>query len=317
MTSSDSARELPRPTALERMTWWDRAAEDRIIAKLLPTVLADPATRVLAVAGDRVPLADGGLSWDTVSRWVDPAAPGLVEEWAFLGRDENGAAVVMAVLAADAAAPGDDDTSVTYASLRTATPSLHPAEAALAVTAVSLGRWHIEAPFCAACGARTEVLHAGWSRHCPSCGREHFPRTDPAVIVAVTHPGDPDLLLLGSNAAWTEPRYSCFAGFVEAGESLEGAVHREIREEAGVEVGEVRYQASQAWPYPRSLMVGFTAEAVDAGMARPDGDEIVSVRWFHRREIGEALGGRGDLLLPGPASIAHRLISDWHAAGSP
>lgn len=288
-----------------------------MIAELLPTVLADPATRVLAVSGDQVPLRDGGLGWDTVSRWMGPAAAGPVEEWAFLGRDEHGAAVVVAVLAADAAAPGDDDAPVTSESLRIAAPRLNPAEAALAVTAVSLGRWLVEAPFCPACGARTEVVLAGWSRRCPSCGREHFPRTDPAVIVAVTHRHDPDLLLLGSNAAWTDQRYSCFAGFVEAGESLEGAVRREIGEEAGVEVGEVRYRASQAWPYPRSLMVGFTAEAVDAGVARPDGDEIVSVRWFHRREIGDALSGRGDLLLPGPASIAHRLISDWYAAGSP
>lgn len=306
MTSSDSARAR-----------WDRAADERIIAELLPTVLGDPATRVLAISGERVRLRDGGLAWDTVDGWVGPAAAGQVAEWAFLGRDERGAAMLMAVLAADEGAPGDDDPSVTTESLRVAAPDLDRTEAALAVTAVSLGRWLLEAPFCPACGARTEVLHAGWSRRCPSCGREHFPRTDPAVIVAITNRHDPDLLLLGSNAAWPDQRYSCFAGFVEAGESLEGAVRREVREEAGVEVGEVRYRASQAWPYPRSLMVGFTAEAVDAGAARPDGEEIVSLRWFHRQEIGDALGGRGDLLLPGPASIAHRLISEWHAAGSP
>ncbi|NYF17300.1 NAD+ diphosphatase [Microbacterium sp. AK009] len=299
------------------MTRWDRAADDRFTAGLLPTVLADPATRVLAVCGDRVPTSEGGLVWDTVSRWAEPGAAELVEEWAFLGRDERGAAVVMAVLAADAGAPGGEAGPVMTESLRIAAPQLHPAEASLAVAAVSLGRWLVEAPFCPACGARTEVRHAGWSRQCPSCGREHFPRTDPAVIVAITHPHDPDRLLLGSNAAWTDQRYSCFAGFVEAGESLEGAVRREIREEAGVEVGDLQYRASQAWPYPRSLMVGFLAEAVDAGMARPDGEEIVSVRWFLRPEIGDALAGRGDLLLPGPASIAHRLISDWYAAGSP
>jgi NAD+ diphosphatase len=157
------------------------------------------------------------------------------------------------------------------------------------------------------------VRSAGWSRHCPSCGREHFPRTDPAVIVAITSARHPDRLLLGSNAMWAGTRFSCFAGFVEAGESLEAAVAREVREEAGVEVVDVRYRGSQAWPYPRSLMLGFLATATDDAAAEPDGDEILEVRWFERSEIGAGLAGESDLLLPGRASIAHRLISDWHA----
>ncbi|WP_322411931.1 NAD(+) diphosphatase [Microbacterium invictum] len=310
MTSSDSARDLPRPAVAGPMTRWDRAASDRSVDGVIAAALSDPQTRVLAVAGDRVSVRGGGLSWSPPDRWTGSRAV-EVAHWAFLGRDEGDAAIILAVVDPDAVLDHE-----TTPSLRMVSADLNDAEGAVAVTAVSLARWLADAPFCPACGTRTEVRDAGWSRRCPFCGREHFPRTDPAVIVAITHRDDPDRLLLGSNAAWPDGRYSCFAGFVEAGESLEGAVRRELREEAGVEVGAVRYRSSQAWPYPRSLMLGFTAEAVDAGTARPDGEEIVSVRWFHRREIGEALAGRGELLLPGPASIAHRLISDWHAAGS-
>ncbi len=110
---------------------------------------------------------------------------------------------------------------------------------------------------------------------------------------------DPDLLLLGSNALWGADRYSCFAGFVEAGESLEAAVQREVAEESGIAVDVVTYRGSQAWPYPRSLMVGFLASAVDDGAARPDGAEIVAVRWFTRDEIGAALAGESVMALPG------------------
>ena len=117
-------------------------------------------------------------------------------------------------------------------------------------------------------GAHTCVADAGWSRRCPSCGRQHFPRTDPAVIVAITSAADPDRLLLGSNALWGANRFSCFAGFVEAGESLEAAVLREVQEEAGVDAVDIRYRGSQAWPYPRSLMLGFLATAADDAAAR-------------------------------------------------
>jgi NAD+ diphosphatase len=142
-------------------------------------------------------------------------------------------------------------------------------EAGAFVEALSLGRWLLEAPLLPGVRARTEVADAGWSRHCPSCGRQHFPRTDPAVIVAITSATHPDRLLLGSNALWAGNRFSCFAGFVEAGESLEAAVAREVREEAGVDVVDVTYRGSQAWPYPRSLMLGFLAAAADDAAARP------------------------------------------------
>ena len=234
--------------------------------------------------------------------------------WAFLGRGRpTGAAALLAAVFESSdeqlfAAPAG------WAGLRSVGGSLAPLDAGAFVEALSLGRWLLEAPHCPACGALTVVADAGWSRHCPSCGRQHFPRTDPAVIVAVESATDPDRLLLGSNALWGANRFSCFAGFVEAGESLEAAVRREVEEEAGVDAVAIRYRGSQAWPYPRSLMLGFLATAADDAAARPDGEEIIDVRWFTRAEIGAGLAGESDLLLPGPASIAHGLITEWFEA---
>ena len=262
---------------------------------------------MLVLNGDAAPLAEDGAL-----HWVPPAAVPGGAEWAFLGRGEDGAAVLAAVFSRSEhqlfGAPEG------WAALRAVGGSLSAGDAGAFVEALSLGRWLLEAPFCPACGARTETRTAGWSRHCPRCGREHFPRTDPAVIVAITSARRPDRLLLGSNAMWSDNRFSCFAGFVEAGESLEHAVVREVREEAGVDAIDVQYRSSQAWPYPRSLMLGFLAVAADDDAAEPDGEEILAVRWFERAEIGAGLAGEGDLLLPGSASIAHQLISDWYAS---
>ncbi|WP_203582456.1 NAD(+) diphosphatase [Microbacterium hibisci] len=284
----------------------DRAAEERLTPDLVETLKTDAATRVLVIAGDAAPMAaPDRLDWRAPSETPDGG------EWAFLGRDADGAALLAAVFAAQEeelfTAPAG------WAGLRTAGALLSAADAGAFVEALSLGRWLLDAPYCPACGSLTILGDAGWSRRCPNCGRQHFPRTDPAVIVAITSADDPDQLLLGSNALWGPERFSCFAGFVEAGESLEAAVRREVAEESGIEVGRVTYRGSQAWPYPRSLMVGFLAEARDDAAARADGEEIAAVRWFTRDEIGRALGGDGEVVLPGRASIAHRLISDWHA----
>ncbi|MDN3494704.1 NAD(+) diphosphatase [Planococcus sp. APC 4015] len=288
---------------------FDRSAADRVTEGLVERARADAATRVLVIVRDAVPLA----APDRIL-WVSPEIVPDDAAWAFLGRDPSGVPVLAAVFPAQAeelfAAPAG------WAGLRVVGGSLHPVEAEVFVTGLSLGRWLLDAAYCPACGTLCEPRNAGWSRHCPACGREHFPRTDPAVIVAITSARDPDLLLLGSNALWESNRFSCFAGFAEAGESLEDAVHREVQEESGVRVVDVRYRGSQAWPYPRSLMLGFLATAADDDAAVADGDEIVAVRWFTRDEIGAALRGESDLRLPGPASISHRLISDWQAGRS-
>ena len=151
-------------------------------------------------------------------------------------------------------------------------------------------------------------------RRCRDCSREQFPRTDPAVIVAVIDPAG--RILLGRNAAWPEGLYSCLAGFVEPGESLEHAVIREIAEESGITVTQPRYRGSQPWPFPRSLMLGFTALAPAGAEPVPDGEEILSVRWFEREELAH-LAREGDVTLPGAVSIARALIEDWYGGTLP
>ena len=283
----------------------DRSPEERSDPALLDDARADASTRVLVCAGDRAPLAASGALLHLAPADVPDDA-----RWAFLGRRADGAALLAAVFP-----PQEDDLFDApggWGSLRVIGGDLDEDDAASFVTALSLGRWLLDAAYCPACGTLTELRAAGWARTCPACRREHFPRTDPAAIVAVRSARHRDRLLLGSNALWGADRYSCFAGFAEAGESLETAAVREVREEAGVDLIELDYRGSQAWPYPRSLMVGFLATAANDDAAEADGDEIAAVRWFTRAEIGDALAGRGEVTLPGRASIARRLIVEWY-----
>ncbi|WEG07497.1 NAD(+) diphosphatase [Microbacterium horticulturae] len=303
-------------TPAEKAVRFDRSAAERARPELLDELRGDAATRVLVVRGDAVEVVDEA---GARLRWARAGEAPPDAEWAFLGRAADGAPVLLARTGGRDLPPGD------WMSLRTVGGDLDAVDGDLLSTAVSLGRWLRDSAFCPRCGHACTLENAGWSRRCPECGVEHFPRTDPAVIVAVTSDAAPQRLLLGSNALWGPNRYSCFAGFVEAGESAEAAVERELFEEAGIHVRDVQYRRSQPWPYPRSLMLGFRARAVDDAEARADGDEIAALRWFTRAEIGEALV-RGDgatrsdatsrddeLLLPRRASIAHRLIADWYA----
>jgi NAD+ diphosphatase len=206
--------------------------------------------------------------------------------------------------------------------LRQAAARLSLQEGGLAAYAAALLNWHRRHRFCAACGHESDIVEAGLTRHCPNCGAEHHPRTDPVVIMLVT---DGDRLMLGRQASWPSGRYSALAGFVEPGESLEEAVAREVREEAGVVVGRPRYVASQPWPFPASLMLGFSAPYVSGEPAIHD-DELQDVRWFERAEIEDAShaddtddwGTPGDpggpLRLPPSLAIARRLIDNWLGA---
>lgn len=287
-----------------------RAAEQRADPGLLTRARRDPGTRVLVVAGDTAHIDDR-----TRLVWVSPEDVPDKARWAFLGRGADGSALLVAAIdrAVDAFPSEWAVSGEGWRGLRVIGGDLSATDADAFATAVALGHWLHEHDYCPACGSSTEIENAGWSRRCPGCGREHFPRTDPAVICAVTAEQQPGRLLLGSNALWGAGRYSCFAGFVEAGESLEAAVRRELAEEAGVHIGNIRYLGSQAWPYPRSLMTGFIAEADDIRLARPDGEEIIDIRWFDRAEVAASLRGEGEVVLPGSSSIAHRLIAQWLA----
>ncbi len=189
---------------------------------------------------------------------------------------------------------------------------LDPEDAPLFAAALSLAGWHSRHRFCANCGALSEVVRGGWSRHCPVCSADHFPRVDPVVIMIAEHENH---LLLGRQPQYPPGRYSALAGFVEVGESIEAAVARELHEEAGVQVRDVTYLASQPWPFPSSLMVGCTATAGDKEL-KIDTTELEDARWFSRSEIAAALAGApGASFQPPPkAAIARTLLEHWLSA---
>ena len=194
--------------------------------------------------------------------------------------------------------------------LRAVGHALSAHDAGLATPAVALAAWHARARFCSVCGGRTTVGQAGWVRRCSGCGALDFPRADPAVIMAVTD--DADRIVLVHGARWDPGRYSTVAGYVEAGESGEAAVVREVAEETGLRVASVELVASQPWPFPRSLMLGYRARlAPGERLARPDGEEVTDAVVLSRSELDDALAA-GTVVLPGPTSIARMLIEDWY-----
>lgn len=171
----------------------------------------------------------------------------------------------------------------------------------------ALTNWHRMEPHCAFCGQPNHVRRGGLMRHCTACGRDTWPRTDPAVIVAILN--ERDEILLAHHLGWVENRVSILAGFVETGESLEQAVHREILEEVDIELTGMRYVSSQPWPFPRSLMTGFVARALDETIT-VDAEELGWADWFSRERVRKEAGD-GTIILPGRASLAHRLIRSW------
>jgi NAD+ diphosphatase len=317
--------------ALSRATV-DRDAERRTRPDLVAGLLADPATTVLVLTGGRVLVEDAADGVATLSLLTPPDVPPAVAAQAlalYLGRDAGDpprAYVALVLPDADAPAgqagsPAPDADGVVrefvlsaagggrrWATLREVGALLDDTGAGLFTAAVALGNWHAVHPRCSRCGTPTLVAQAGWARSCPQCGAEHYPRTDPAVIMAVVD--DDGRLLLGRQASWPEKRYSTLAGFVEPGESLEAAVRREVAEESGVVVGEVEYRGSQPWPFPSSLMLGFRGRAV-ATAVQVDGVELAHARWWTREEF-EADLASGELMLPPRVSIARRLIEDWY-----
>ena len=177
---------------------------------------------------------------------------------------------------------------------------------------MAITAWNAANVFCARCGQRMRPIDAGWVRVCNE-GHEEFPRLDPAVIVRITD--EEDRVLVGHNAAWEPGRYSIFAGFVEPGESFEGAVRREMREEVGLDLTDITYMGSQPWPFPRSLMVGFTAKAATTAVVTQP-DEIDEARWLSRDELRAAVAD-GSVRLPGPSSISYALLADWFGGALP
>jgi NAD+ diphosphatase len=195
-----------------------------------------------------------------------------------------------------------------FAELRAVMTQLTPRDAELAATAKAIWGWHDTHRFCARCGAESRIAKAGWQRDCGACGGHHFPRTDPVVIMLITHGNN---VLLGRSPGWPEGMYSLLAGFVEPGETIEAAVRREVFEEAGIRVGQVSYLASQPWPFPASLMIGCKGEALDADITI-DPAEIEDAIWVSREDVALAFSGDHPKLLPArKGAIAHFLLEAW------
>ena len=289
----------------------DRGDRQRRDAAWLRKSAGDPDSRFLVMPELDVPIDDGHeptLNWLGARdvKWF-----GVDGEPAFLGLKDGVAHFAVYVPASSgAAARLRSDDSIRFADARSAAGFLSGHETGILAQARAQLDWHNRHGFCSVCGHPTEMGRGGHVRKCPACKAEHFPRTDPVAIMLV-HNGE--ICLLGqSRGRLSRMRmYSALAGFMDQGESIEEAVAREVREEAGIEVKNVRYHSSQPWPFPSSLMIGCHAEAATTDI-HIDNEEMTDVRWFERDEVLLALEGRSrDLAVPQPMAIAHHLIKTW------
>ncbi|WP_165869480.1 NAD(+) diphosphatase, partial [Streptomyces barkulensis] len=288
ITWPDHTTDRP-PITLTATGGIDRASHHRLDEAWLGAAWSHPTTRCFVVSGGQVLIEDTGDGGAELVTMPSFDAPLTEAHRYFLGIDEDG--VRYFALQKDAL-PGRMDDAARPAGLREAGTLLSERDAQLMVHAVALENWQRMHRFCSRCGERTVIAAAGHIRRCPACGGEHYPRTDPAVIMLVTDPEG--RALLGRQVHWPKGRFSTLAGFVEPGESIEQAVVREAGEEAGVTIGRVEYVASQPWPFPSSLMLGFVAHATSTEI-RVDGEEIEEARWFSREELRAAFAS-GEVL---------------------
>jgi NAD+ diphosphatase len=287
----------------------ERVAHLRKDAEFLGRALEDPAALLVPVWRSRSLVrqrADG--SWSAAYLEVRHAARAAVPDTELVLLGQYASRTYFA-----AELPGDEppqlSADASFEDLRVAGSQLSAQEAGVLAYARAMTHWRNRHRYCGACGAPCASASAGHVMKCGNegCGAEHFPRLDPAIIVLVT---DGDRALLGRQAAWPPGRYSTIAGFVEPGESLEDAVAREVLEETGVVVQDSGYHSSQPWPFPSSLMIGFTARAAAGQVPRAD-EELEDARWFDRAEIASGAVG-----LPPPQSVSFRLIEDWYDSGA-
>jgi NAD+ diphosphatase len=282
----------------------DRDAGRRSDPDWLAAAWADPATRILRLRDGRAAVVGEPPRLDLDGRPDLPA-----DRRVFLGTFEG----VAYFAALEEGLDTGDEHAPRYLGLREVGARLPALDAGLVVHAVSLANWHATHTHCPRCGAVTVPENAGHTRRCPVDGSEHYPRTDAAVIMLVLDADD--RLLLGRQTTWPEGRFSTLAGFVEPGESLEAAVRREVHEECGIEIGSVTYLGSQPWPFPSSLMLGFSAQALTTEVHRHDG-EIAEARWYTREALLADIG-TGRLHVSPSISISRRLIEHWYGEPLP
>ena len=291
----------------------DRLSDKRDDAAFMAGLLADPAARILLFCND-MPLLH---AHDPLFALAEAAAMGAGER-IFLGTGPRGPLFAGLIETAGEGAPeawrlpdvhnADGTVQIDLRSLA-AQGLLAPDLLGALGQAKSAQYWHRTHRFCARCGAPTRMSNSGWRRECEGCKAQHFPRTDPVVIMLAAHG---EACLLGRQARFPPGMYSCLAGFLEPGETIEDAVRRELFEEAGVRAGPVAYVSSQPWPFPASLMIGCIAQVAERELA-VDGNELEDARWFSRAECHDILAGRhaGGVNCPPPMAIAHQLMQVW------
>ena len=279
----------------------DRGSNERMKPGMVEDLIVSGEAKAMVISQRKALVSRDGL-------WFGDAGP----LWAALGEAKAGAltAIYLGTTLRPSSVPGTalipSDTQL--AGFREVAGRLDATDTALFIEASAISNWHATHTHCPQCGTPTDIESGGWVRRCPQDNSEHYPRTDPAIIVTVVGPDG--RLLLGGGGPADARNYSTLAGFVEPGESLEQAVVREIGEEVGVRVTACQYLGSQSWPFPASLMLGFTAITNDA-VARPDGVEVTRARWFSREELQEAVLS-GDITISTRLSIARSLIEHWY-----
>src|SRR5215218_1340911 len=274
----------------------------------ITNALANPWTAMVVLAGDLPILQVGEPGTSLLPAPVLSRLPAHQEQ-VFLGTLQD-RPVVATLAAPETAELFQDDPAFAVVDLRSiAMRGLVPAEElGLLAMAKSLLDWHRRHRFCANCGAPTAAAQAGFRRDCAACGAQHFPRTDPVVIMLITRG---DKCLMGRQPRFAEKMYSCLAGFLEPGETIEDAVRRETFEEAGIRVGAVRYRTSQPWPFPSNVMIGCIGEALTDEITF-DGEELEDARWFTKDDVRRMLEGTHEhYMAPSPIAIAHHLVREW------
>jgi NAD+ diphosphatase len=287
----------------------DRVSQRRQDARWIASLLDDPATRLLPLRELKPLVRDGSaaeLDWQPVAPWraaIDAGAPLIL-----LGIGDGHARFA---LDASAAPAGTETETIDVRALAASIPG---GEAAILAEARSLLDWHARHGFCAQCGTASVIDSGGWGRRCPNCRAHHYPRVDPVVIMLAVRG---ERCLLGRGRRRVGTRFSCLAGYMEPGETIEEAVRREVLEESGVRIGRVRYLASQPWPFPSTLMMGLLAEALSEEISI-DPEEIAEARWFEREEVCAMVErSRSDEQIPGvttlppPLAIGHQLARRW------
>ncbi|MGO4386589.1 NAD(+) diphosphatase [Microvirga sp. 2YAF29] len=273
----------------------------------LSKAVKDPKSALILLAGDQ-PVLQAGEPGTSLLPFSTLDRLSAHKEQVFLG--VLGDRPIIATLAAPEAAELFQEPAHVVTDLRAiATRGLVPVEElGILAMAKSILDWHNRHRFCANCGAPSQAAQAGFRRDCSSCGAQHFPRTDPVVIMLITRG---DKCLLGRQPRFVEKVYSCLAGFLEPGETIEDAVRRETFEESGIRVGEVRYLASQPWPFPSNIMIGCQGEAISDEI-NFDREELQDARWFSKHDVRRMLDGtHEDFAAPSPIAIANHLLREW------